>query len=71
MRDFVERRFIGIVTWMLGISWLFHVYLLAGAAIRDDVYARNWELIIVMLHHIWMIALFVVCYRRGRRDGSL
>lgn len=71
MGAWVGRHWIGVLTWITCISWLFHIYLLAGAVTRDDIPARNWELVTILIHHILMLGLFVVAYRRRKHDGSV
>ncbi len=71
MISWIGRHCVTILVWMLSISWLFHIYLLAQASFRGDTVARNWELVIIMTHHVVMLGLFVISYRRRKHDGSL
>ncbi len=64
MSGWTSRHWIGISAWILSISWLFHIYLLTGAAFRGDVEARNWEFFVTLLHIVLLLALCVASYHQ-------
>lgn len=71
MIAWINANILKVLAWMLCISWFFHVYLLVGAAFRGDTAARNWELALVVLHHLGMVAIVIYSNIRKRRRGSI